>query len=196
MLTTTEKSTQAGQPSGLSVIAGSALDCEGYRKLIAAVEHDEKTSPRWHDYRAKLAWIIARAEHYAAKTGLTPAAILDAWEKRRDYWYMNYYQEANQPEIKGDKVRVFDTVADMLASIGNTGFRCPACGGVSKSPYECTTGKKEHGKVCDWKVYGLFGHLGKGVAVFVVETLAGENLFMPVAWETSPRNMKVSESAP
>lgn len=168
------------------------LDCAGYRKLLASVERDEQQYPGQsaHDYRGKLAWVLARARHYAEKTGLTPESILDAWEERRTYWYMNYYQECNQPEIKGDTVRVFDTVAELLASIGSTGFRCPACEGVSKSPYECTTGLPMKGKgkqqTCNWKVYGLFGHLGKGVSVYVKEKLAGESLFMPVAWEEKP----------
>ena len=166
-----------------SALGADLLESEGYRRLLAAVERDEKQSPHFHDYRAKLAWIIARANHYAEKTGLTAVSILEAWEQRRDYWYMNYYQEANQPEIGGGRVRVFETVADMLASIGNPAFRCPACGGVSTSPYKCTTGKKLHGKVCNWKVGGLFGHMGKGVNVFVKDKLASESLFMPVAWE-------------
>jgi len=162
------------------------MDCAGYRKLVASVERDEKESPGFHDYRGKLAWAIARAKHYAEKTGLTAEAILDAWEGRRDYWYMNYYQECNQPDIHGEKVHVFDTVAEMLVSIGTAGFRCPACNGASRSAYECTTGRKLHGKTCDWKVYGLFGHMGKGTAVYVKEKLAGENIFMPIAWEKTP----------
>lgn len=160
-----------------------ALDCEGYRKLLAAVERDESQSRGGHNYRGKLAWVVARAKHYAEKTGLSAESILDSWESRRTYWYMNYYQECEQPEIKGDNVRVFETVADLLASIGKEGFRCPMCSGVSKSPYECDSGLKVDGKTCDWKVYGLFRDLGKGVSVFVKEKLKGESLFMPVAWE-------------
>lgn len=176
----------------------TALDCDGYRKLLAAVEYDEQESPGFHDYRGKLSWIISRANHYAEKTGLSPESILDAWEERRDYWYMNFYQDSQQPEIKGDKVRVFETVAEMLESIGKRGFRCPNCEGVSKSPYTCDTGIIASGKPCDWKVYGLFGHLGKGVAVFVKEKLAGENLFMPIAWEptTDERTEATKESKP
>jgi hypothetical protein len=98
---------------------------------------------------------------------------------------MNYYQDSNQPEIKAERARVFETVTELLASIGSTGFRCPNCGGVSKSPYECTSGKKTRGEACDWKVYGLFGHMGKGISVYVKESLKGENIFMPVAWEHS-----------
>lgn len=50
-----------------------------------------------------------------------------------------------------------------------------ACNGISVSPYECSP--------CDWKVYGLFRDLGKGVYVFVKEHVRGELLFMPLAWE-------------
>ena len=162
-------------------------DSEGYRKLLAAVERDENKSPGFHNYRAKLKFAIERAEHYAAKTGLEAADILDAWEKRRDYWYVNYYQPANQPEIKADLVRVFETVEDLLASIGKPEFRCPMCGGISKSPYACDSGKEmEKGKTCDWKAYGLLGTLGKGISVFVKKELKLETVFMPVAWETAP----------
>jgi hypothetical protein len=153
--------------------------CEGYKKLLAAVEHDEQKSPKFHDYRATLAWTVARAQHYADKTGIPASEILDAWERSRNYWYMNFYQESNQPEIKDGNVRVFDTVDSMLASVGKAGFRCPKCAGVSNSPYECSV------KPCDWKVYGLFRALGKGIYVFVKEKVAGELLFMPIAWESS-----------
>lgn len=163
--------------------------CEGYKKLKAAVEEDchgdEKHGrAHFHDYRAKLAWALERAQHYAEKTGLEAADILDAWEKGRTYWYMNYYQDCHQPKIEGESVRVFDTLVDMRKSIGTAGFRCPACDGVSKDPYACDSGKEmEKGKVCDWKVYGLFGDLGKGVYVFVKTEMRGQRVFKPIAWE-------------
>jgi hypothetical protein len=138
-----------------------------------------------HRYCDKFAWVIARAKHYAEKTGLAWEEILDSWENARSYWYMNYYQDANQPEIGDGAVRVFETVSDLMAAIGSKGFRCPACGGVSSSPYECDSGLKgKDKKVCDWKVYGLFRDLGKGVFVYCKEKLHGERLFMPVAWES------------
>jgi hypothetical protein len=152
-------------------------ECTGYKKLLAAVERDEQKSPGVHNYRGKLAWVIARAEHYAEKTGLSAIGILDAWENRRNYWYMNYYQDANQPEIKIDKVRVFDTVEDLKAAVGAGQFRCPSCGGISGNPYECNAGE------CDWKSYGLFRTLGKGAYVFVKSELRGQEIFMPVQWE-------------
>lgn len=173
-------------------------ECAGFKKLLAAVEHDEatdhdfKTRGRYfHDYRAKLLWTVERAKHYAEKLSLDPAAVLDQWESKRRYWYMNYYQDANQPQIDAANVRVFGTVEDVKSSIGEPKFRCPACGGVSTNPYTCDSGKKierERGKteICNWKVYGLFRDLGKGVYVFVKAELSGELIFMPIAWETAP----------
>jgi hypothetical protein len=155
-----------------------------YRKLLEAVERDEAKSPGFHDYRGKLQWIADRAQHYAEKTGLDASDILAAWEGQRDYWYMNFYQESAQPKLDGDRVRVFETMADLQAAIDNKGFRCPACAGVSTSPYTCDTGIARDGKPCDWKSWGLFGTLGKGASVFVKSEIRGENVFMPVAWET------------
>lgn len=165
-----------------------ALDCEGYRSLLAAVERNEQRHDGFHDYRGKLKWVLDRAQHYAEKTGLSAESILDAWEKDRSYWYMNYYQACNQPKIEDETVRVFETTADLLASIGQPNFRCPNCSGVSTSPYACTSGVKVDGQVCDWKVYGLFGDLGKGIAVFVKERVKVEKLFMPLAWEKEAQN--------
>lgn len=155
----------------------SIEQCAGYQTLLAAVERDERESPGFHDYRGKLAWVVSQAKHYAEKTGLRATDILDAWEKERRYWYMNFYQEAQQPRIEGNRVRVFDTVDQLLTSMGEPEFRCPKCSAVSKSPYECSV------KPCDWKVYGLFRDLGKGIYVFVKEKTRGELMFMPIAWE-------------
>lgn len=154
----------------------------GINKLRAAVDKD-LSGGGTHDYEAKFEWILARAEHYAEKTGLSRDEILNAWEEKRNYWYMNFYQEAEQPEIKGDKVRVFDTITDLLESIGDKQFRCPLCEGVTANPYACNSGIKTDGKVCDWKVYGFLGALGKGAHVFVKEKVAIEHMFMPIAWE-------------
>lgn len=163
--------------------------CAGYKALKTAIEEDQKREPG-RDFASKLAWVIARAQHYADKTGLDAADILDAWEKGRTYWYMNFYQDCNQPEIEGDGVRVFETKEDLRTALGDAPrFRCPACDGVSKNPYECDSGKVGKtltggkNKPCDWKVYGLLGDLGKGVFVFVKAEMRGERLFKPVAWE-------------
>jgi len=158
------------------------LDCDGYYSLLAAIERDEKRKS-WHDPRAKLAWAVDRARHYAEKTGLKAEDILDAWEQHRNYWFQNYYQDANQPMIESDRVRVIDTIDELQMIMGDK-FRCPMCKGVSRSPYACDSGDEmEPGKTCDWKVGGLFGDLGKGIHVFVKSKMRGETIFMPIAWE-------------
>jgi hypothetical protein len=160
-------------------------ECEGYKKLLLAVEKDEVESPRFHDYRGKLEWIVKRAQHYAEKLDLDACNILNAWEKARAYWYMNFYQDCEQPEIKSDRVRVFEDPEELHQAIGKEGFRCPMCGGVSKSPYECDSGlDMSPGKKCDWKSWGLFHDLGKGIYIYVKSELQGQIIFMPLAWET------------
>jgi len=140
----------------------------------------------FHSYCDKFKWVIDRAKHYAVKTGISWEEILDSWESGRDYWYMNYYQDSNQPEIKGNKVRVFETVDEMIKSVGKE-FRCPLCGGISTNPYECNSGlKMSNGKTCDWKVYGLLRGLGKDIFVYCKDKVRGEHIFMPIAWEQEP----------
>lgn len=184
--------------------ASAAVECDGYKKLMAAVEKDEagderldyykRTGRYSHDYRAKLAWVLERAAHYAEKTGMPVAELLDAWERDRSYWYMNYYQDAQQPEIKDDSVRVFDTPEDFKASVGKTGFRCPNCKGVSRDPQTCNSGDEmDAGKVCDWKAYGLFRTLGEGITIFVKADVRMVHIFMPVAWEKSADSGKDGE---
>jgi len=158
-------------------------ECEGYKKLLKCVEDNEKESPNFHDYREKLQWVIDRVNHYAEKTKLNPCDILNKWEELRTYWYMNYYQDCNQPLLDSDNVKVFETQEQLFESIGKSGFRCPACNGITTSPYVCKAGTIVKGKVCDWKVYGLFGHMGKGVFIFVKGKMKGENIFNPIAWE-------------
>jgi len=137
-----------------------------------------------HQYCDKFKWIIDRAKHYGEKLNLNWEEVLNSWEASRSYWYMNYYQECNQPEIKGDKIRVFETVAEMLESIGKKEFRCPSCSGISMSPYKCDTGlEMSKGKVCDWNVGGLFGDLGRGTFVYCKDKLSGQTIFMPISWE-------------
>lgn len=154
------------------------------QKLIDSIEHDikrEDGKPRkkwFHDYLAKAEWIQDRTLHYAEKLDLDPEKILSKWEELRTYWYMNYYQDSNQPLLKYGKVKVFDNVEDFSNAIDRKqGFRCPSCGKVSMDPYECTQSD------CNWKVYGLFKDLGKGIYVFCKDEMYGNRIFMPVSWE-------------
>ena len=121
---------------------------------------------------------------YSSALDIPQEEILRAWEEQRTYSAINYYQECNQPSIKAGKVKVFDSVDDMLKAIGDKQFRCPACEGISNNPYKCNSGKEmSKGKVCDWNVGGLFGDLGKGTHVFCKDKMRGETIFTPVSWE-------------
>lgn len=142
-----------------------------------------------HKYCDKFKWIIDRAEHYSEKTGISASNILDSWEERRGYWYMNYYQDSNQPRIDSDDVYVFDNLKAFQKKAKKSEYRCPCCGGVSTYPYECNSGKIvkniKDGKdgPCNWKVYGLFTDLGKGVFIFLKDKCAGERIFKPIEFE-------------
>lgn len=138
-----------------------------------------------HRYCDKFKWIIERAKKYGERLGIPWENILDSWEEDRRYWYMNYYQECNQPQINSAHTRIFDTQEEFLNSLGRKEFRCPACSGVTTNPYECNSGTISGGKPCNWKVYGLFGDMGKGVFVYCKDKLKGETIFMPLAWEVA-----------
>jgi len=178
----------------------------GYKKLKAAVMWDiakDVQSEKRHgfsirrgfklivnssenEYSSKFKWIIDRAKHYSHVTGVPIVEILNAWENHRNCWYMNYYQDSQQPKLKkGSNIFIFDTVEE-INKLVDKGFRCPACGGISKHPNMCDAGTKvdfSKSGICDWKSFGLFGTLGKGAFIFVKEEARGMNVFMPVALE-------------
>lgn len=68
-----------------------------------------------HKYCDKYKWVIDRAKHYAEKTGKTYEEIIEIWESNRTYWYMNYYQDCNQP-LNGIK-NTYEQVAKTSARI-------------------------------------------------------------------------------
>lgn len=145
----------------------------------------EKFNPqggRGNEHSKKFRWAIDRAKHYSHMTGLPMGEILDSWEKQRNYWYHNYYQDCNQPKLTGRQVLVVDTMED-IEDLGKDGFRCPACKGISTNPYNCNSGKSvtfSKTGICDWKSYGFFGTLGEGLFVFVKSKGRGDTIFFPV----------------
>lgn len=44
-------------------------------------------------------WVICRAIHYADYKGKSVSDILTEWESARRYWWINYYQDCNQPKL-------------------------------------------------------------------------------------------------
>lgn len=132
------------------------------------------------EYCESFRWTIDRAKHYAQKTGLSVSEVLESWEKDRSYWYLNYYQDCNQPKIEDD-ARIFNSVEDWKKSVGDKGFRCTMCGGVSTDPCSCNSGLTvSKNKICDWKTYGL---IPTGVPVYFIKERKNARIFMPIAWE-------------
>lgn len=176
------------------------INSKGYLSLVSSVKHDtdenggifnpngceEKCqgSNCFHQYCDKFKWIIDRAKYYSEVLEIDAITILDKWETDRNYWYMNYYQESNQPSLEGRNIRIFDTLDDFKKSGIEKGFRCPHCNGISTHPTICNSGLKVKRKVCNWKAFGLFGCLGKGTFVFIKSRIESQTIFTPVAWES------------
>jgi len=154
--------------------------------LMVVTESNEKRC--FQNYGEKFNWIIARAKHYSEKTGIAWEEILKGWEEQRGYWYQNFYQESNQPEIKSENVIIVESKEDFWNKFPSKKFICPYCKGVSTDPYECNSGeivellngKKKVKEKCNWKVYGLFGSMGDGVHVFVKSDLRLLEIFKPL----------------
>ena len=164
----------------------------GYKNLLRAVLHDyendreyQQGNKPFHDYKAKFNWVVERALKYAEKINCSPDEVLDAWEHDRSEWYMNYYQDYNQPDP--EKVRVYANIDAFKKACANKGFICPSCGGISTNPSRCDTHrlvKRGRKKIeCDWSACGLFGTMGKGAVVFIRNRMTIYRIFMPVAWQ-------------
>ena len=163
------------EPGLASLEAAVKRDCEreGDCRTFNPEGCTRKSCPCFHRYCDKFKWVVDRAKQYGEKTGIDWKEILAAWEKRRSYWYMNYYQDYNQPDLGNEDVRVFDTVVDAKASFRGMGFRCPSCGKISDDPDTCNH--------CKWSISGLLP--SKGVYIFTKDRMLVFHLFMPVAYE-------------
>ena len=131
------------------------------------------------EYCEKFKWAINRAKLYEEKLGIPWREILKSWEDDRSYWFMNYYQDCNQPVPDF----VFENAAEFRAKCGNQ-FICPNCGGISTDPYKCNSGKEVKGKICDWQAYGLIQF---GLCYcYCKEERKGTHIFMPVSFQKKP----------
>lgn len=84
---------------------------DGYRSLKQAYIRDvDKASREKHPMREKAVflkqfqWVINRAKHYAHHTGKHIEEILFEWESKRDYWWLNYYQNGRQPKFHSNSL--------------------------------------------------------------------------------------------
>lgn len=129
----------------------------------------------FHDYCGKYKWVMDRAAHYAEKSGKTVEEVIAIWENDRTYWYMNYYQDGNQPLLNSEKVIIYeDWITALKIRFGkdpkNWAFKCPACGNIQtcndfieagisdpeSNVYFNCIGRYVKGKGCDWTLGGFF----------------------------------------
>lgn len=116
------------------------------REKLTAYAENGPACERTCEFCEKFKYAIDRAKEYGEKLNIPWEEIIASWEEDRSYWYMNYYQESNQPPIGDKKTFVFESIEDMRSKIGDK-FICPACKKVGNNPYECS---------CGWTSYGLF----------------------------------------
>ena len=78
----------------------------GYKSLKATYVRDVRYASRQKrpmrdkaEYLRQFQWVINRAKHYANHTGKSIETILNEWEAKRDYGWLNYYQDGRQPKF-------------------------------------------------------------------------------------------------
>ncbi len=131
-------------------------------------------------------FINSMLSDYSAWLGISESELLERMEKIRDITAPNFYQRSKFPQLK--EVTLFDTTDDLRKAIGDRGFRCPKCGQESKDYQACDSILlDDEGNNCNWKAYGLFGTMGKGLTVAVKEQF----LKLPQVWDIfMPINME------
>lgn len=133
-------------------------------------------------------------DFYAKLFDLNPLDILKGLESQREMSISGYYSESRFP-IKKEHIVIFEDEKDLRKRADpKKGFRCPHCKGISKHPYQCNSGIKlvlinSEGKkeICNWKSFGLFGTLGKGMT-FTLKSIWPhkpfvDESFMPISME-------------
>lgn len=149
-------------------------DCQDGQNCFNENGCDQDRPKCFHRYCNKYLWVINRAKQYEQVTGIPYLKIIEEWETNRTYWYMNYYQECNQVELKPGKFMLYkDWVEELNRRFGKDAkqwrFKCVQCGHIqtiqdflnhniehpeSKVFYNCI-GRYVSGIGCDWSLGGL-----------------------------------------
>lgn len=110
---------------------------KGYESLKHDLDYWVKREPgRADEWKKHFDWALERAQQYADVLHTDRDTVLAAWEERRDYWFVNYYQECNQPDLtkKGNVVTLDEWVKEGESLFGKDKldwkFKCPACGHI------------------------------------------------------------------
>lgn len=70
-------------------------------------------------------WVINRAKHYAYHTGKGVVDILTDWESKRDYCWLNYYQECRFPRLDEPVAKRGPLTLKKIRKIAKAGYRDP-----------------------------------------------------------------------
>ena len=118
-------------------------------------------------------FVSNRIPQYARITNKSDFEFLTIYAKSRKCNYTNWFQDSYLPDLSN--VLVFDTVEDFKKKFPSGNYVCPSCNSITTDYQTCNSGvvvgKGKNKKVCDWKVYGLFGDLGKGIKVIVKDLI-------------------------
>ena len=80
---------------------------KGYKSLKAAYIHDIQKNNQIRtkaEFLQHFYWVIGRAKHYAHNRNIPIEVVLNHWEKKRTYWWLNYYQDSNQRKFQKKSV--------------------------------------------------------------------------------------------
>ena len=86
----------------------SLAKSKGYKSLKAAYIYDlnrKCCSRSKSKYLEHFNWAIGRAKHYAYHKNISIEAVLNEWEEQRDYWWLNFYQNGNQPKFHSNSLK-------------------------------------------------------------------------------------------
>lgn len=84
---------------------------KGYKSLKEAYMRDTRKAGKEkrpmrdkEEFYKHFQWVISRCIHYAHALNKKPWEVLDEWESKRDYWWLNFYQDSRQPKIRPESI--------------------------------------------------------------------------------------------
>lgn len=127
-----------------------------------------------------ISWIL---DGYAKMYWKSKLEALEIIAKARNVNYTNWFQNANLPKV--ENVHVYKNAEDFFEKHPEKKYICPSCWGASSNAYTCDTWiKRKDWSICDWKVYGLFWDLGKGINIFFTDEIeksaTPQTIFKPI----------------
>ena len=151
----------------IKILPESVLKSEIINKIILEVYNGWPGNTGEERVNKCIEFINERIPQYAMLYSMTDGEALTLLASKRNVNYTNWFQNANIPDLS--EVIVFETVDDFKNKFPSGKYICCCCGGETTDYQVCNSGKAidKKGTVCDWKVYGLFGDMGKGIMVLV-----------------------------